>query len=825
MNIKTILKSTHNAPETSLKSVQFGLNSIGTRLFLAVMAAATIGLGGLGALFYRELESATLIQFTIETNGKVRELDAELRRSEGFLKSLVAATTFLHESGVRDPAVYEKLVLAFMPARPALITGFGIMQRPQGLVDRPWFGPYIEESQPNRGIKVPEAPQFSLVDLWPADRYPKLQYYTDAVKENRYFWSNPYINASYPVPLMTFAGPIRDRQGHLIAIMNGDINLRDLSQSRNLPASGTMGASDTMEYDALLTRQGTLLSYSPDPSKAAKLENISSIPELQGAWEQIQRELARGKSQGYLKSDQTNTYWVYQVVPSNQWVMLHAISSRSVMQPALVGALSATLVAGIILAFVVIWFVRWLNHRLQPILEICETTLIAEANPIRPSDEIDHLSQAVFRMVQQQNALLQELQAANAQLIQSNQLKDSFLATINHELRTPLNAILGMTQGLRSPAFGTANERQLQALQTIERNGHHLLELIGDILDMSKIEAGQIALSYTSTPLCHLCEASLAVIQQSAVQKNIQLQIKLPPQMPDLCVDEQRIRQALVNLLNNAVKFTPEGGCITFEVAKLHTPDSPQAVSWLRFSVIDTGIGIAPDNISRLFQPFSQLDATFRRHYTGTGLGLALVKRIIDLHGGKVGVTSELGSGSCFTIDLPHIPNGCSLSAIAHAPISPLPLAVPTPRPVIAPVPRPQPLILLAGGSDANRITVSGYLRTKGYRLLSSQPGQIIVDLIQANLPDVVLMDVPMPDLDGLGDMRKIRLIPSLVDIPVIVLTTLATTEDRDRCLDAGATDCLTKPLKLQQLSGVIQKLVDSRQDAACTGESDRDRP
>lgn len=821
MNIKTTRKSTHNAPETSLKSVRFGLNSIGTRLFLAVMAAATIGLGGLGTLFYRELESAKLIQLTIETNVKVRELDAELRRSEGFLKSLVAATTFLHESGVRDPAVYEKLVLAFMPARPALITGFGIMQRPQGLVDRPWFGPYIEESQPNRGIKVPEAPQFSLVDLWPVDHYPKLQYYTDAVKENRYFWSNPYINASYPVPLMTFAGPIRDRQGRLIAIMNGDINIRDLSQSRDLPASGTMGASDTMEYDALLTRQGKLLSYSLDPSKAAKLENISSIPELQGAWEQIQRELARGKSQGYLKFAQTDTYWVYQLVPSNQWVMLHAISARSVMQPALVGALSATLVAGIILAFVVIWFVRWLNQRLQPILEICDTTLSAEEGSLSPRDEIDHVSQAVFRMVQQQNALLQELQAANTQLIQSNQLKDSFLSTINHELRTPLNSILGMTEGLRSQVFGTANGLQLQALQTIERNGNHLLELIGDILDMSEIETRQIALRRVSIPLSHLCESSLAVIQQSAGRKNIQLELKLPPQMPDLHVDERRIRQALVNLLNNAVKFTPEGGCITLEVTRLDPPGSPQDIAWIRFSVIDTGIGIAPENISRLFQPFSQLDQTFNRRYAGTGLGLALVKRIVELHGGQVGVTSELGAGSCFTIALPE-PSGVYGGAIATPSISPPSLAAPTTNAVA----KQAPLILLAGeGNEANHMTISSYLRAKGYSLLLAQSGPAAISLAQDHQPDVVLMDVQIPDLDGLETMRQMRLDPSLVDMPIIVLTTLATMVDRDRCLEAGATDCLAKPLKLQQLFGIIQKLVDSRRDAACTGESDSDRP
>jgi hypothetical protein len=136
------------------KPVKFGLHSIGTRLFLAVMAAASVGLGSLGYLFYNELKSVRILQLTSETDAKVRQLDSELLRAESFLKSLVAATTFLHDSGVRSSEAYEKLVLSFMPARPKLITGFGVMQFPRGLVDREWFGPYIEESALNRGVKL-----------------------------------------------------------------------------------------------------------------------------------------------------------------------------------------------------------------------------------------------------------------------------------------------------------------------------------------------------------------------------------------------------------------------------------------------------------------------------------------------------------------------------------------------------------------------------------------------------------------------------------------------------------------------------------------------
>jgi hypothetical protein len=207
----------------SFKLGDFGLSSIGTRLFLSIMTPVTIGLAGLGTLFYFNLEADKLYHLTTEADLKVKEIDSELRKSEIFLKSLVLATINLQNNGVRSPSAYDQIVLSFMSARPKLITGFGVMQTPNGLVDRQWFGSFIEETQPNRGVKLPEDANYSLVELWQVDKYPELQYYTDAVKENKFFWSKPYINAVYPVPLVTFVGPIRDRNGNLIGIVNGEI--------------------------------------------------------------------------------------------------------------------------------------------------------------------------------------------------------------------------------------------------------------------------------------------------------------------------------------------------------------------------------------------------------------------------------------------------------------------------------------------------------------------------------------------------------------------------------------------------------------------------
>ncbi|AFY99619.1 ATP-binding protein [Calothrix sp. PCC 6303] len=251
----------------------------------------------------------------------------------------------------------------------------------------------------------------------------------------------------------------------------------------------------------------------------------------------------------------------------------------------------------------------------------------------------------------EQNRQLQEmnrsLEKTNEELIQSTRLKDEFLATMSHELRTPLNAILGMTEALQDEIFGDINEKQLQALATVERSGNHLLELINDILDVSKILSGQIELNYTNTAIIPLCQQSLEFIQPQAARKSIQLKSKFSVDLPDFRIDERRIRQVLINLLNNAVKFTPEGGAITLEAIY---PIKIKQRNYLQIFVKDTGIGIASEDIQRIFEPFIQLDSNLNRKFEGTGLGLTLVRRIVELHGGEVSLTSELGVGSCFAI-------------------------------------------------------------------------------------------------------------------------------------------------------------------------------
>jgi PAS domain S-box-containing protein len=397
-----------------------------------------------------------------------------------------------------------------------------------------------------------------------------------------------------------------------------------------------------------------------------------------------------------------------------------------------------------------------------------------------------------------------QLLLANQELLQATRLKDEFLANMSHELRTPLNAILGITEGLMEEVFGGLNQQQKNILQTVENSGNHLLELINDILDLAKIEAGKLTLDCKVTSINQLCQSSIMFVKQQAMQKQIKLEMHVLSGILDLELDERRIRQVLINLLNNAVKFTPEGGSITLEVTLESAIDDltdGTPTQWIRFAVIDTGIGIDPKELKKLFQPFIQIDSALNRQYDGTGLGLALVKRIVELHNGRVSVTSEVGVGSRFEVALPCIEITSQI---------PQEVTTPSSSASIEHVgsTSESPLILLAEDNDANIMTIVSYLEVKGFRIAVAKDGQEAIDLVRSQNPDLILMDIQMPKMDGLEAIEWIRNNHS-TDMPIIALTALAMTGDREKCLAAGANDYLSKPIKLKQLATVIQQFLE----------------
>jgi PAS domain S-box-containing protein len=390
-----------------------------------------------------------------------------------------------------------------------------------------------------------------------------------------------------------------------------------------------------------------------------------------------------------------------------------------------------------------------------------------------------------------------ELQTANAELARAARLKDEFLAVMSHELRTPLNAILGMSEILRENVYGPLNEAQQNALRHIEEGGRHLLELINDILDLSKIEAGKMELTIAPTSVSSVCRASLRFVQQMAHKKRLKVSSVLDPQVEVIQVDERRLKQVLVNLLTNAVKFTAEGGQIGLEVS------GDEGNHVVHFTVWDAGIGIAEGEIGRLFRPFVQIDSSLSRRHEGTGLGLSLVSRLVEMHGGGVSVQSKVGEGSRFTISLPWHAKLDSQKVVSGQQVE-------TPTQVSTPLQTSDFRILLVEDNDINIITMKDFLEAKGYQVILARNGLEAIELAEQELPDLILMDVHLPHMDGLEATRRIRAQEKLAHTPIIALTALAMPGDRERCLSAGMNEYLSKPIRIKMLNEVIQKQLQS---------------
>ncbi|MDX1475544.1 MAG: ATP-binding protein, partial [Reinekea sp.] len=260
-----------------------------------------------------------------------------------------------------------------------------------------------------------------------------------------------------------------------------------------------------------------------------------------------------------------------------------------------------------------------------------------------------------------------ELSAVNAQLARAARLKDEFLANMSHELRTPLNAILGMAEILQGKIYGTLNQDQKNAVGHIEESGRHLLALINDVLDISKFEAGKLKLDIRPVSVIDVCEGSLRFVKQMAQKKNIDLPFTFENKNEILMADGRRLKQILVNLLTNAVKFTPEGGQVGLDIICDHIQGT------LNFIVWDTGIGISEDNIKHLFKPFVQLDSSLSRHFEGAGLGLSLAYRLTEMHGGSITVKSKPEQGSQFTVSLPWHPEDQNSQVLKQEQVTPYP--------------------------------------------------------------------------------------------------------------------------------------------------------
>jgi signal transduction histidine kinase/CheY-like chemotaxis protein len=468
---------------------------------------------------------------------------------------------------------------------------------------------------------------------------------------------------------------------------------------------------------------------------------------------------------------------------------------------------------------------------------------------MRAHDEMGHLAHAFNRMagnllaarteLERANGALAdrhrelerrdaELQAVNAQLVESerraldaNQTKSQFLANMSHELRTPMNAIIGYSEMLTEEAEDLGQEEFIPDLRKINGAGKHLLALINDILDLSKIEAGKMDLYLEQFDIAGMVQDVTTTIQP-LVEKNANtLEVQCAEEIGTMNADLTKVRQALFNLLSNACKFT-KSGRVTLSVSRAtapslvgaetttddrrpttdHRSDQPEAVvggpssvvasDWIAFRVTDSGIGMTPEQMGKLFQAFSQADASTTRQYGGTGLGLAITRHFCQMMGGEITVTSEPGQGSTFTVRLPAevIEQASEPDAAAE-------------DAGVALLPGVGSTVLIIDDDAATRDLLARFLTREGFRVETASGGEEGLRRARALRPDAITLDVMMPGMDGWAVLTALKSDAELASIPVVMVTIV---DDKNMGFALGASDYMTKPINRDQLLGILQK-------------------
>ena len=379
-----------------------------------------------------------------------------------------------------------------------------------------------------------------------------------------------------------------------------------------------------------------------------------------------------------------------------------------------------------------------------------------------------------------------DLRAAMERAEVANRAKSAFLASMSHELRTPLNAILGYTQILKRDKGLTPPQQS--GISTIHQGGQHLLALINDVLDLSRVEAGKMDFHPKPVVLADLLSVVADIMRVRAEQKQLHFELELVAGLPlAISVDETRLRQVLLNLLGNAVKFTDRGS-VRLRVMPLPAPSDGQAdMAQLRFEVRDDGIGIAADHVEAIFRPFEQVGDASRRA-GGTGLGLAISGQLVRLMGGELKVDSTVGQGSRFWFDVP-VPVAAAPAAASnndgHSATGYL---------------GPRKTILVVDDVATNRALLRDLLGALDFRMLEADTGVTALRQMQARLPDLVLLDMVMPDMDGIETTRRLRADARTANTPVLIISASSTPEEEERSRQVGANGFFGKPFDEREL-------------------------
>ncbi|MBC3916602.1 response regulator [Undibacterium sp. CY18W] len=396
----------------------------------------------------------------------------------------------------------------------------------------------------------------------------------------------------------------------------------------------------------------------------------------------------------------------------------------------------------------------------------------------------------------------EEIAAKNQQLEQASLMKSEFLANMSHELRTPLNAIIGFSEILRDGLMGEMNARQNEGINDIFNSGKHLLSLINDILDLSKIEAGKMNINFEAVSIAPLVQASLQIVREQALMQGLHLSAEVQDDIGEAWLDEVKIKQIIYNLLSNAVKFTPEGGRVNIAARRV---DGLKIAGgrydhYLEIKVSDTGIGMSTEEQARLFQPFTQIDSSLARRHQGTGLGLALVKRMAELHGGSVTLDSEPNRGSTFTVLLP-LRSVAQVEAISGS--TPIPVSASS-----APAPSIETegklLALVIEDDDQAAEVLRLQLESEGFRIVRATSAESALALAEKECPDLITLDILLPGMDGWEFLQRFKLETQFASVPVVIISIVA---DRGRGMSLGAAQVMQKPVSREVMNAALSQL------------------